>query len=151
VHWTFTKFVLTVLSKEQKENCFSVCQDLQERFERDPEFLLKIITCDETRVLGYKVETNQQLSLWKSHHLHAQKVKISLLKYEEHAYCFFEHYQSCAYIFVPKGQTANKHWHLFVGKCAAKTTWEVEFHYVCAWILGYKQSDSCFIPSAHQM
>jgi hypothetical protein len=55
-----------MLSKEQKEDCFRMCQDLQERFERDPEFLLKIITCDETWVEGYKVETNHQLSLWKS-------------------------------------------------------------------------------------
>jgi len=50
--------------------------------------------------------TNSYLS-GRAHHLRAQKVKISLLKYEKHAYCFFQHYQSCAYIFVPQEQATN--------------------------------------------
>ena len=35
-----------------------------------------------------------------------------MLKYEEHAYHLIQHYQSCAYIFVPQGQTANKHYYI---------------------------------------
>jgi hypothetical protein len=45
-------------------------------------------------------------------------MRISLLKYEEHAYCFFQHYQGCAYIFVPQEQTANKHY------CIDTCLWE---------------------------
>jgi hypothetical protein len=31
--------MLLMLSEEQKENCGSTCHDLQDRIERDPEFL----------------------------------------------------------------------------------------------------------------
>jgi hypothetical protein len=35
------------LLSEEQEYHVNVCQDLQERLERDPQFLLKIITGDE--------------------------------------------------------------------------------------------------------
>jgi hypothetical protein len=48
-------------SEEEEES-----HDLQGRPERDPEFLLKIITGDETSVYRYNLETKQQMSHWKS-------------------------------------------------------------------------------------
>jgi hypothetical protein len=45
---TAAKFVPHLLSEEQKENHVNTCQDVQGRPERDPEFLLKIITGYET-------------------------------------------------------------------------------------------------------
>jgi len=36
-----------VLIEEQKENCVNTCHDLQEALKRDPDFLLKIIMCNE--------------------------------------------------------------------------------------------------------
>jgi len=97
-----------------------MCQNLQERFERDPEFLLKIITCDETWVLGYKVETNQQFFSGRAHHLRAQKVKISLLKYEEHAYYFFQHYyiDTCLWENVQQKQPEMWNSTMSVHECA---------------------------------
>jgi hypothetical protein len=40
-----TKFMLHLLTDEQKQNNVTVCQDLQENF-RDPQFLLIIVTGD---------------------------------------------------------------------------------------------------------
>jgi hypothetical protein len=56
------KFLFCLGSKEQKEERVNRCQDSQERSERDPEFLSKIITGDETWVYGYDPETKQQSS-----------------------------------------------------------------------------------------
>jgi len=44
-----TKFVPCLLSEEQKENCVSTQQDLQERLQRDSEPVAKIITADPTQ------------------------------------------------------------------------------------------------------
>jgi len=44
-----TEFVPCLLSEEQKENCVSTQQDLQERLERDSEPVAKIITADTTQ------------------------------------------------------------------------------------------------------
>ena len=48
MHQIATIFVPHLLIEEQKEYCVNTCHDLQEALERDSEFLLKIITCDET-------------------------------------------------------------------------------------------------------
>jgi hypothetical protein len=56
------EFVPCLLSEEQNENHVSTCQDLQGKHERDPEFLLKIITGGETWVYRYDPETKQQSS-----------------------------------------------------------------------------------------
>ena len=59
---TAYKFVSYVLSEEQKTNCVIVCQDLQERLERDAEFTLKNITGDEMWVYKFDLETKKQLA-----------------------------------------------------------------------------------------
>jgi hypothetical protein len=60
------KFVPQLSNDEQKENPANTCQDLQEKLERDPEFLSKIITGDETWVYSYNPETKQESPQWKS-------------------------------------------------------------------------------------
>jgi hypothetical protein len=50
------------LSEEPKEICVRTSQDLQERFERDAEFLFMVITYDAMCVCRYGPETKQQLS-----------------------------------------------------------------------------------------
>jgi hypothetical protein len=51
-----------LVHEEQKGNRVSMHQDLQGRLERGPEFLLKIVTGDETWVYGYDREIKQQSS-----------------------------------------------------------------------------------------
>jgi len=65
MHWIVTKCIPCLLS-EKKEKCVSTCQDRQERPERNPEFLSRIITGDEMWVQMYHPETKQQSSQWTS-------------------------------------------------------------------------------------
>jgi hypothetical protein len=54
------KFMLCLLSKDQKDNHVTTCQDLQESLEKDPEFLLEVIIGDEMWVYGCDPDTKQQ-------------------------------------------------------------------------------------------
>jgi hypothetical protein len=66
MHQITAKFMPHLMSEEQMENRVSMCQDLQGRLERDPEYLSKIITSSETWVCVHNPETRQQLFHWKS-------------------------------------------------------------------------------------
>jgi hypothetical protein len=46
--------------RKQKENHVITCQDLQERLEKDPEFLLEVLIGDEMWVYVCDPETKQQ-------------------------------------------------------------------------------------------
>jgi hypothetical protein len=43
-----TKFILRPLSKEWKENEVAMCRDVEDSLERGADFILKVITCDDT-------------------------------------------------------------------------------------------------------
>ena len=60
------KMVPKVLSDEQKECCKELCLDLLQRIENEPDLLNLIITCDETWIFMYDLETKQQSMQWKS-------------------------------------------------------------------------------------
>jgi hypothetical protein len=47
MHQIATKFMPCLLSEEQKENRVSTCLDLEERPDKSPKFLLKVMTGDE--------------------------------------------------------------------------------------------------------
>jgi hypothetical protein len=80
------------------------------KLEKDPEFLSKIITGDETG-LQYNPQTKQQFRLNIQKSPCPKKVRQSSLKFE-HPHCFFfflfiqrvVHYE-----FVTQGQTVNQH------------------------------------------
>ncbi|KAG7173722.1 putative GVQW3-like 5 [Homarus americanus] len=63
MHHVAAKFVLRLLTDEQKENCVTVSQELFDR-SNDENFLKNVITGDETWVYGYDVETKRQSSQW---------------------------------------------------------------------------------------
>lgn len=58
---TAAKFMPCLLSQEQ-ENHINKCQGFQQRLERNPEFLSKIIKWYELWVYGYDQETQQVFS-----------------------------------------------------------------------------------------
>jgi hypothetical protein len=60
------KFVLTLLSNDQKEHRVAVCRKLKDQARDDPNFISKVITGDESWVYGYDPKTKQQSSQWKS-------------------------------------------------------------------------------------
>ena len=59
---TSVKFVLRLLTDDQKENGVEISQDLLDNANGNENFLQNIITRDETRVYGYDVETEMQSS-----------------------------------------------------------------------------------------
>ncbi|UYV60489.1 hypothetical protein LAZ67_1001308 [Cordylochernes scorpioides] len=61
---TSSKFVLPILTEEQKEVRMDVCKNMVEMTRTDPEWMQKIITGDETWVYQYDPETKRQSSQW---------------------------------------------------------------------------------------
>ena len=58
------KMVPKNLTTEQKANRRNVCLDLLDRLEREPEFLSRVITSDESWILEYDLETKGQNQEW---------------------------------------------------------------------------------------
>jgi len=64
MHRVAAKFVLHLLTEEQKQNSVTVSQELLDSLNTDENFLKNVITGDETWVYGYDVETKVQSSQW---------------------------------------------------------------------------------------
>ena len=60
------KFVPRLLTVEQKDDRVSICTDLRERAQNNPNFMSSVITGDESWVYGYGPETKQMSSQWKT-------------------------------------------------------------------------------------
>jgi hypothetical protein len=60
------KFVLRLLSQEQKKFCAEVAQDLLDTANNDPDFPKKVLTGDELWVHGYDPDSKAQSFQWKS-------------------------------------------------------------------------------------
>jgi hypothetical protein len=74
---TVTKFIPCLLSEEQKENGVNMLQDLQWRLEKDPEFLLQIITMMKCALMGTNQKPCNSFLCGEAHHLHTQRGKTS--------------------------------------------------------------------------
>jgi len=59
------KFVPHLLTKDQKNTHLTLCQELKNQIESDPNFLSKVITGDESWCYGYDPETKQASSQLK--------------------------------------------------------------------------------------
>jgi len=64
----FTKFMLKLLTMEQKQLCLEIAQDMLDCVEGDSNFLNTVITGDESWVYKYDPETEVQSSEWNIHH-----------------------------------------------------------------------------------
>jgi len=60
------KMVPKVLSDEQNEHRKELCLDLLQRIENEPDLLNSIITCDETWICTYDLETKPHSMQWES-------------------------------------------------------------------------------------
>ena len=60
------KFVPCLLTAEQKDDRVSICTDLRDRAQNDPNFMSSVITGDECWVYGYDPETKQMSSQWST-------------------------------------------------------------------------------------
>jgi len=103
------KFVPRLLSREQKEFCAAVAQDLLETTNNDPDFLKKVITGDESWVYGYDLETKAQSSQWKSPESpRPKKVRQSRNNVKVMLTVFFNHEGVVHHEYAPPGQTITK-------------------------------------------
>ena len=59
------KMVPKILSEYQRQRRFTVCQDITERLEAEPDLLNFVITRDETWVFEYHSKTKRQSREWK--------------------------------------------------------------------------------------
>ena len=60
------KFVPRLLTAEQKDDRMSICTDLCDRAQNDPNFMSLVVTCDECWVYWYDPETKQMSSQWST-------------------------------------------------------------------------------------
>jgi hypothetical protein len=60
------KFVLLFLTNDLKHQCINVCLQLCEKANKDPTFISRTITGDESWIYGYDPQTKQQSLQWKS-------------------------------------------------------------------------------------
>uniref|UniRef100_A0A8B9TX61 Transposase n=1 Tax=Anas zonorhyncha TaxID=75864 RepID=A0A8B9TX61_9AVES len=102
------KFVLQVLSKEQKANRKAICQGLLHHVNEEPDFLDDVVTGDEMWVFEYDPESKRQNTEW---HTPAsprpKRARMSKSKQKSMLVCFFDRYGVIHKEFVPPGQTVN--------------------------------------------
>ena len=85
------KMVPKNLTTEQKANRRGVCLDLLDRHEREPEFLSRIITGDESWILEYDPETKRQIREWHTaNSLRPKKARMRKSKIKSMLICFFD-------------------------------------------------------------
>jgi len=60
------KFVPRLLTQDQKNTRLTLCLELKNQIESDPNFLSKVITGDDSWCYGYDPETKQASSQWKT-------------------------------------------------------------------------------------
>jgi hypothetical protein len=58
------KFVPRLLTSDQKQRCINVCLELRDKANKDPTFISRIITGDESWIYCYDPETKKQSLQW---------------------------------------------------------------------------------------
>lgn len=102
------KFVPRLLTDEQKANRVSVCTELKDRLQADPDFIAKIVTGDESWVYGYDPETKMQSSQWKTPNSpRPKKARQSKSQIKTMLIVFFDSEGIVRSEFVPRGTTVN--------------------------------------------
>ncbi|XP_014487170.1 PREDICTED: putative uncharacterized protein FLJ37770 isoform X2 [Dinoponera quadriceps] len=85
------KLVPKVLSDEQKEHRVTICRELLECLEADPDLLDRVITGDETWIFEYDPETKRQSAEWHtSASLRRKKVHMSKSRVRSMLIVFFD-------------------------------------------------------------
>ena len=103
------KFVPRLLMAEQKDDRVSICTDLREQAQSDPNFMSSVITGDESWVYRYDLETKQMSSHWKTASSpQPKKVRQVKSNFKTMLIAFSDIDGFVHHEYVPRGQTANK-------------------------------------------
>ena len=76
------KFVPRLLTAEHKDDRVSICTELRDRAQNDPNFMSPVITDDECWVYGYNPETKQMFSQWSTSS--TEESAAGEVQYQEH-------------------------------------------------------------------
>jgi len=108
------KFVLHLLTDDQREQRQTIAHDLFERSCEDVQFLKNIMTGDESWVYGYDPET-KQLSQWKGPtSLQQKKGRQVRSKPKVMLLAFFDSEDIVHHKYAPDGQTIKKEFYVEV-------------------------------------
>jgi histone-lysine N-methyltransferase SETMAR len=103
------KFMPRLLTAVPKDDRMSICTDLRERTQNDPNFMSSVITGDECWAYGYDPETKQISSQWNTASSpgpkKARQVKSNV---KTMLIAFFDNVGLVYHEYVPRGQTINK-------------------------------------------
>ena len=101
--------VPTILSEHYRQRRFTVCQDITERLEAEPDLLNSVITGDETWVFEYDPETKRQSREWKNYRSpRPMKARKSKSKIKVMLIVFFDIQGNVHFEFLSQGQTMNQ-------------------------------------------
>jgi len=105
-----SKMVPRLLTPEQKEIRMNICADILQNMENDPNFLEKVITCDESCFFfQYDPESKRQSMHWKSSSSpRPKKARRSKSKFKAMIIFFFEIRGIVHVDWVPEGQTVTR-------------------------------------------
>jgi hypothetical protein len=118
------KFVLRLMSNDQKEYRVAVCSERKEQTENDPNFISTIITGDESWVYGYDPGTKQQSSQWKTPSpQRPKKARQVRSNVKSRLICLFDTEGIVHKEFVPSGQTVNRNFYCNVLRRLKENVW----------------------------
>ena len=103
------KFVPRLLTVEQKDDRVSICSDLRDRAENDPNFMSSVNTGDECCIYGYDPETKQVSSQWSmASSPQPKKARQVKSKVTTMLIAFFDIDGLVHHEYIPRGHAGNK-------------------------------------------
>lgn len=107
-----SRIVPKILTLEEKMRRKDYCADCLESCSRDPSFINRIITGDETWVFAYEPETKRQSMEWRSPGSPVKKIaRMSKSKMKCMLITFFDAKGLLHHEFVPEGETVNQYYY----------------------------------------
>jgi len=109
------KLVLKLLTDEQKANRVLIASELKVRVEIEPDYLVNVITGDETLTFEYDPETKRQNAEWHtSASPKPKKARMSKSKVKTMMTVFFDARGVVHKAFLPQEQTVNAAYYMDV-------------------------------------
>lgn len=114
-NFNMQKVCTKILTFEQKEACENICTDTLNVIENDPNFVGRVITCDESWFFTYDPETMCQFMHWKSPSSpRAKNTQMNKSKFKAMMIVFFDIHGIMYLHWVPEDQIVNQHYYLEV-------------------------------------